>query len=196
MARILVVDDERAITETLERVLALDGHVVTSVCDPARVPGMNLDRYDLLILDVMMSGLDGFELLRAIRSRVDAPVLFLTARIAEKDAVLGLGLGADDYLRKPFGVDELRAKVTAHLRRERRPHVSALAFDAGGTELRVLLASKQIEVGGQVVPPPSPNTRSASFSPDALGRCSRAPSCASTCSAGRAPRATTPSRCT
>mgnify|MGYP000703637962 CR=1 FL=1 len=103
MARILVVDDERAITETLERVLALDGHVVTSVCDPARVPGMDLTRYDLLIIDVMMPGLDGFELLRAIRSRVDAPVLFLTARIAEKDAVLGLGLGADDYLRKPSG---------------------------------------------------------------------------------------------
>ena len=152
MARILVVDDERAITETLKRVLALDGHVVTSVCDPARVPSMDLDRYDLLILDVMMPGLDGFELLRAIRSRVDVPVLFLTARIAEKDAVLGLGLGADDYLRKPFGVDELRAKVAAHLRRERRHHVSALAFDAGGTELRVLLASKQIEAGGQVVP--------------------------------------------
>lgn len=83
---------------------------------------------------------------------MDAPVIFLTARVAEQDAVTGLGLGADDYVRKPFGVAELRAKVAAHLRRERRPRVSVLAFDAGGTEVRVLLASKELAVGGRAVP--------------------------------------------
>lgn len=98
MARILVVDDEPQIAETLERVLALDGHEVTSVCDPTLVPQMDLARFDLLLLDVTMPGLDGFELLRRIRGRVDAPVIFLTARVAEQDAVTGLGLGADDYV--------------------------------------------------------------------------------------------------
>ena len=66
----------------------------------------------------MMPELDGFELVRQIRPDFDGPIIFLTARVAEEDAVAGYGLGADDYVRKPFGAAELRAKVAAHLRRE------------------------------------------------------------------------------
>lgn len=121
MARILAVDDERAILDALARVLGRDGHEVVRAADPTAVPGMDLSRFDLVLCDVMMPGLDGFELVRQIRPDFDGPIVFLTARVAEEDAVAGYGLGADDYVRKPFGAAELRAKVAAHLRRERRP---------------------------------------------------------------------------
>ena len=129
MARILAIDDERAILDALARVLSRDGHEVVRVTDPASVPGMDLARFDLVLCDVMMPGLDGFELVRQIRPSFDGPIVFLTARVAEEDAVTGYGLGADDYVRKPFGTAELRAKVAAHLRRER--------LDLGARELSV-----------------------------------------------------------
>lgn len=125
MARILAVDDERAILDALARVLGRDGHEVVKATDPTAVPGMDLSRFDLVLCDVMMPGLDGFELVRQIRPDFDGPIIFLTARVAEEDAVAGYGLGADDYVRKPFGAAELRAKVAAHLRRERRPRSHA-----------------------------------------------------------------------
>ena len=120
MARILAVDDERAILDAIARVLGRDGHEVVRAADPTAVPGMDLSRFDLVLCDVMMPGLDGFELVRQIRPDFDGPIVFLTARAAEEDAVAAYGLGADDYVRKPFGAAELRAKVAAHLRRERR----------------------------------------------------------------------------
>lgn len=128
MPRILAVDDDRQILQLLVRALSRDGATVDAVSDPTTVPGRDLTRYDLILTDAMMPGLDGFELVRQIRSRVDAPIIFLTAKVEEDDAVLGLGLGADDYIRKPFGIAELRAKVAAHLRRERRERTSVLAF--------------------------------------------------------------------
>ena len=128
MARILAVDDERAILDALARVLGRDGHEVVKAADPTAVPGTDLSRFDLVLCDVMMPGLDGFELVRQIRPDFDGPIIFLTARVAEEDAVAGYGLGADDYVRKPFGAAELRAKVAAHLRRECRPRSHALSF--------------------------------------------------------------------
>lgn len=133
MARILAVDDERAILDALARVLGRDGHEVVREADPTAVPGMDLSRFDLVLCDVMMPGLDGFELVRQIRPDFDGPIVFLTARVAEEDAVAGYGLGADDYVRKPFGAAELRAKVAAHLRRERRPRSHALSFGGCGS---------------------------------------------------------------
>ena len=103
MARILAVDDDEAIRNLLGRVLGKDGHDVRCAACAEEVLALKLDRYDLVLLDVMMPGTDGFELCRAIRGSVDAPIVFLTARSSEDDAVYGLGLGADDYLRKPFG---------------------------------------------------------------------------------------------
>ena len=75
-----------------------------------------LHRYDLILLDIMMPGMDGFELCKRIRALVDCPILFLTAKTEEKSLVNGLSLGADDYISKPFGVMELRARIHAHLR--------------------------------------------------------------------------------
>lgn len=109
MSKILAVDDERAILDALARVLGRDGHEVVREADPTAVPGMDLSRFDLVLCDVMMPGLDGFELVRQIRPDFDGPIVFLTARVAEEDAVAGYGLGADDYVRKPFGAAELRA---------------------------------------------------------------------------------------
>lgn len=148
MARILAVDDERAILDALERVLSRAGHEVTGVEDPRAVPGMDLARFDLVLCDVMMPGLDGFELVRLIRPRFDGPILFLTAKVAEEDAVKGYSLGADDYIRKPFGTAELRAKVDAHLRRERRERTHVLSFG----DVRFDLGAKEVSVGGTAAP--------------------------------------------
>lgn len=145
MARILAVDDDRAILDVLGRVLRRAGHEVVGEADSTRVPAMDLGRFDLILCDVMMPGLDGFELVRQIRGRVDAPILFLTAKVAEEDAVTGYGLGADDYIRKPFGAAELRAKVDAHLRRERREHHSALRLG----RVRFDLAAREVWVEGE-----------------------------------------------
>lgn len=148
MARILAVDDERAILDALARVLGRDGHEVVKAADPTAVLEMDLSRFDLVLCDVMMPGLDGFELVRQIRPDFDGPIIFLTARVAEEDAVAGYGLGADDYVRKPFRAAELRAKVAAHLRRERRPRSHALSFG----EVRIDLGARGLAVGGEAVP--------------------------------------------
>ncbi len=124
MARILAVDDERAILDALARVLGRDGHEVVRAADPTAVPGMDLSRFDLVLCDVMMPGLDGFELVRQIRPDFDGPIVFLTARVAEEDAVAAYGLGADDYVRKPFGAAELRDICAVSAGRARTPSPS------------------------------------------------------------------------
>ena len=97
-----------------------DGHLVTKVSNPLQINMEELHRYDLILLDIMMPGIDGFELCKRIRALVDCPILFLTAKTEENSLVNGLSLGADDYISKPFGVMELRARINAHLRREHR----------------------------------------------------------------------------
>lgn len=120
MARILAVDDEEKILQIIQKALEKDGHMVRTETDGTVVKQMELTRFDLILLDVMMPKLDGFTLCSEIRERVDCPILFLTAKTLEEDLMMGLGVGADDYIRKPFGIGELRARVQAHLRREQR----------------------------------------------------------------------------
>ena len=122
MAKILAVDDDIAILDMIGNILNRDGHLVTKVSDPLEINMEKLYDYDLILLDIMMPGIDGFELCSKIRQLVDCPILFLTAKTEENSLVNGLTLGADDYIFKPFGVMELRARVTAHLRREHREH--------------------------------------------------------------------------
>lgn len=125
-AKILAVDDETGILKIIRRALEKDGHEVTVLSESEKTLEEPLERYDLILLDVMMPGMDGFELCGKIRERADCPVLFLTARTSEEDLMKGLGLGADDYIRKPFGIGELRARVAAHLRREKREKMHAV----------------------------------------------------------------------
>jgi DNA-binding response OmpR family regulator len=119
MARILIVEDEPGVALAVGDDLTLDGHEVEVVKDGIAGAQRGRDRrFDLVLLDLMLPGKDGLEVCRELRrSGVQTPILMLTARAQEADKVLGLELGADDYLTKPFGVRELRARVTALLRR-------------------------------------------------------------------------------
>ena len=128
MANILAVDDEKAILNMIESILVKDSHTVTKIDEPTKIEMDKLSHFDLILLDVMMPGIDGFELCSKIRNVVDCPILFITAKTDEGSLVNGLALGADDYICKPFGVMELRARIGAHLRREKREHVARLAL--------------------------------------------------------------------
>lgn len=116
--KILVVDDESSITDIVGFNLMKEGYKV-DVADngPDAVKMARANDYDLVILDVMLPGMDGYEVCRNIRSASNVPVLFLSARDTELDKVVGLELGGDDYLAKPFGIRELLARVHALLRR-------------------------------------------------------------------------------
>jgi two-component system, OmpR family, response regulator MprA len=117
--RILVVDDEPAVREAVERALRLDGHDVVLAADGGEALETLGERApDAIVLDVLMPRVDGLELCRRMRMRGDrTPVLMLTARDAISDRVAGLDAGADDYLVKPFALDELLARIRALLRR-------------------------------------------------------------------------------
>lgn len=118
---ILVAEDERDIRELLTLLLSQEGYRVFPAADGGEALGIfDSQPLDLAVLDVMMPRLDGFNLLRKIRETSELPVLFLTARGDEMDKMLGFGLGADDYLLKPFSSVELIARVAALLRRSRR----------------------------------------------------------------------------
>lgn len=120
MIEILAIDDDKGILELIRRALEREGYALTLQDDPMKIDDEKLTRYQLILLDVMMPGIDGFELCRRIRERVDCPILFVTAKTEENALMEGLGVGGDDYIRKPFGIGELRARVAAHLRREQR----------------------------------------------------------------------------
>lgn len=116
--RILVVDDETTITDFVGYALKKEGYeadIVHNGEDAITAAGQN--DYDMFILDIMLPGMDGYELCRRLRTNTSAPVLFLSARDTELDKVVGLEIGGDDYLAKPFGVRELIARVRALLRR-------------------------------------------------------------------------------
>jgi DNA-binding response OmpR family regulator len=119
-ARILLVDDETPILDLVRGYLEREGYAVSTVEDGlAAVEHVRNERPDVVVLDVMLPGLDGFEVLRQIRTFSDAYVLMLTARSDEMDRIVGLSVGADDYLVKPFSPRELVARVKALLRRPR-----------------------------------------------------------------------------
>jgi two-component system, OmpR family, response regulator MprA len=117
--RVLVVDDEAAVRESLERALKLDGYEVGVAADgDEALERIGADQPAAIVLDWMMPGVDGLEVCRRVRSAGDrTPVLMLTARDQVQDRVTGLDAGADDYLVKPFALEELRARLRALLRR-------------------------------------------------------------------------------
>ena len=140
MINILAVDDEKHILRLIQNALAKEGYYVTAVSDPQELEKLKLTEYQLILLDVMMPGKDGFALCGEIRDSVDCPILFLTAKTEEADIMKGLGVGGDDYITKPFGIGELRARVAAHLRRETREKKQAVSV--GGVQF--LLKAKKV----------------------------------------------------
>lgn len=116
--KILIAEDDTDIRQLIRMHLEKDDyHVDTAENGLKALEKFNLAHYDLIILDIMMPGLTGIELLRHIREKSEVPVLMLTARDADHDKILGLDLGADDYITKPFSIFELSSRVRAHLRR-------------------------------------------------------------------------------
>ena len=136
--KILVVEDDKDIVRLLKYNLEKEGYRVFAAADgEAGLTAARKERPELLILDVMIPKLDGFELLKMLRRETRAPVLMLTARKEEVDRVLGLELGADDYVTKPFGVRELLARVKALLRRAGPAEAAASLLRSGGIEMDV-----------------------------------------------------------
>jgi len=146
--RVLVVEDDRTVAEVVTRYLEREGFAVESVGDGHEALA-HADAHlpDLVVLDIMLPGLDGLEVCRRLRSHAPIPVVMLTARGSEEDRVLGLDLGADDYVSKPFSPRELTARVKAVLRRAGSPlgevdsagtvDFDGLQIDLGAREARV-----------------------------------------------------------
>jgi len=120
MPNILVVEDDTSLRETLTYNLKREDYTVQAVGDGKLALGAaRKSQPDLVLLDLMLPGMDGFEVCRILRQEMNIPILILTARDDEIDRVIGLEIGADDYITKPFSMRELMARVKAHLRRER-----------------------------------------------------------------------------
>lgn len=121
MKRILIVEDDQSIANLQKDYLELSGYSVTIVSGGQEgLQALKREEYDLVILDIMLPGMDGFEVLRTIREEDDIPVLLVSARAEEIYKINGLGLGADDYITKPFSSAELVARVNAHLKKYER----------------------------------------------------------------------------
>lgn len=148
MANIFVVDDEMDICKLVENALTRDGHIVTCKNNAFGLSAKDFKACDLILLDVMMPEMDGFSFCRSIRQDVDCPIIFLTAKTMEQDVVEGFTIGADDYIKKPFSISELRARVSAHLRREHRERHQTLVLE----DVRFDLSEKAIQVNDKQIP--------------------------------------------
>lgn len=142
MAKILAIDDELDMLILIKNILIKGDHIVDIYQTTADIDENSLGKYDLILLDVMMPEVDGISYCKNIRSKVDCPIIFLTAKTMESDIVDGLLSGGDDYITKPFGVGELLARVEAHLRREQREKHSILNLG----NIRFDLSSNQVSV--------------------------------------------------
>ncbi|MEW6287115.1 MAG: response regulator transcription factor [Chloroflexota bacterium] len=158
---ILIVEDEPALRDTLAYNLKKDGFTVETVGDGrAALEAARTRKPDLIILDIMLPGLDGFEVARILRKEMTTPILMLTARDDEIDRVVGLEVGADDYLTKPFSMRELMARVKAQLRRTRllqeemaksgalQPKQESLTFG----NLVINLTRREVTLNGTPIP--------------------------------------------
>lgn len=158
MANILLIDDDTELTSLLKDILSFEGFTVSEANDGyAGLEAIN-DEIDLILLDVMMPRLNGMETLKKLRENWETPVLMLTAKGEEIDRVIGLELGADDYLPKPFSDRELLARIRAILRRTQTTTAAKAASDrVQYQDIEVFLANKKptAMVSSSTSPPPS-----------------------------------------
>jgi DNA-binding response OmpR family regulator len=147
---ILVVDDHASVRMLVQDYLTAQGYRVVAAADGREgLMVARAERPDLILLDVMMPNLDGFEFMRAFRRDQTTSVILLTARVAETDKVVGLELGADDYVTKPFGMQELVARIRAVLRRAAPERAAVAALRVG--DLSLDRATREVTVAGQPV---------------------------------------------
>lgn len=148
--RVLVVDDDPNIRSLLRLYLERERVRVTEAADgQAALMEAGTSRFDLVLLDVMLPGIDGMEVCRRLRETSEVPIILLTARSGDSDKVVGLDLGADDYVVKPFSPRELMARVRAQLRRHRAAEADAPVLAADG--LRLDPNAVRVELGGQPI---------------------------------------------
>ena len=149
MYKILVVDDERAVVSLLKDYFELSGYEVCVAYNGEEAMEKLSCRPDIILLDVNMPGMDGVTLCGAIRDYVPCPILFLTARIEDSDKLRGFAAGGDDYILKPFSIEELGARVAAHIRREHRNVVAENVRLWG--KLAIDYAAKTVMVQGELI---------------------------------------------
>ena len=150
--RILLVDDEQSVQTLLAYPLRKDGYEVVSALDGQEALDRFDDRaFDLIVLDVMLPKVDGLEVCRQLRGRSAVPIIMLTARTEEIDKVLGLELGADDYITKPFSIREFRSRVKAVLRRVDMQRTEVSADPIEHDRLSIDRARRSVELGGEAV---------------------------------------------
>ena len=148
--KILIVDDEQGIVTMLKDYFEFHGYLVYTAMSGAEALKEINSKPDIILLDINMPDMDGLEVCRTIRDHISCPVVFLTARIEEMDAIIGLQSGGDDYVVKPFRLGELGARVEAHLRRENRGDsgLSAKFIDS----LAINYDKRRVSYQDQVVP--------------------------------------------
>lgn len=151
MSKVLIVEDERMVAEVVEQYLRRDGHTVrVSHSGADALAKQAIFDPDLIVLDVMLPGLDGFEVCRRVRSESQIPIIIVSARREEYDRLRGLGLGADDYVTKPFSPRELAARVQAVLRRTRPANEASSALIQAGA-LTIDPAQRLVSINDKTV---------------------------------------------
>lgn len=156
MYKILVIDDDKEILKLMKTVLQMKNYEVTTRSEatlPVRIE--DFQGFDLILVDIMMSNVEGTEVCKLIRDQVATPIIFVSAKDTEDDIVQGLKIGGDDYITKPFSINQLAAKVEAHLKREERVRRSVQKFEEIRRTLGPVtfyLENKQVYINGQLVP--------------------------------------------
>lgn len=148
-ARILIIEDDEAILRFLRRGLAYEGYQVDTATDGQSGLALARDNPpDLVVLDLMLPGIDGIEVCRRLRAGGPVPILILTAKDSVTDRVQGLDMGADDYMTKPFNLDELLARIRALLRRSQPARPQVLRF----ADLSLDTGTRQASRGDRIIP--------------------------------------------
>lgn len=142
--KLLIVDDEQGIVDIMKSYFSAEYEILTA-CNGPEAVRMAQEQPDLILLDINMPGMDGLVVCQAIRDHMACPILFLTARVESADQIAGFQAGADDYIVKPFGLEELAARVEAHLRREQRRQRQTVVRFFG--ELAVDYSARTVAVG-------------------------------------------------
>lgn len=147
MKKILLVDDEKGVVAMMKSYFETSGYQVLTAYNGAEALRQAVHQPDIILLDINMPGMDGLTVCEKIRDYISCPILFLTARIETADKINGFQAGADDYIIKPFDIDELGARVAAHLRREnRKQEQSTLRFFS---DMVIDYSKREVSINGE-----------------------------------------------